>query len=100
MRRKAKDQPSREVLFPAEKVVKPSKMVKTTRSGQALVNAQVEVNRAVFEYNRPNLAGPLQTDIDLYYLRVCAEEGIKELQKAISIINEELDFLTRNSKRP
>lgn len=49
---------------------------------QDLVNAQVSVNRAVFEGNRDN-ARP-------EYLQECAKAAITNLRKAIKIINRQV----------
>lgn len=45
---------------------------------QSLVNAQVEINRAVFEANKPGNMPPGEADND--YVRKCAEAAIKDLK--------------------
>lgn len=56
---------------------------------QALVNAQVEVNRAVFEMNRP---GALATDLwyakepRLAYINECVTGAIADLQACLRLL--------------
>lgn len=45
---------------------------------QHLVNAQVEIDRAVFEANKPGHCPPKAVDVE--YVRKCAAAAIKDLQ--------------------
>jgi len=55
---------------------------------QKLLDAQVSVNRSVFEMNRPGLAGELyRFEPNLEYIRNEIEDAISDLQKAEVMIN-------------
>jgi hypothetical protein len=53
------------------------------KGAQELVNAQMEVNRAVFEMNKPGLCRPEKERPE--YIRKCVESAIKELQTYLQL---------------
>ena len=57
---------------------------------QSLVNAQVEVNRAVFEHNKPGECPPELIDIE--YVKFHIREAIKDLQAALADIENVIKF--------
>jgi len=57
---------------------------------QNLVNAQMEVNRAVFEHNAPGRCPPELIDIE--YVKEHIREAIKDLQASLTEIEGTIKF--------
>ena len=57
---------------------------------QSLVNAQVEVSRAVFEQNKPGRNPPELIDIE--YVKFHIRAAMKDLQAALTDIEGMIDF--------
>ena len=66
---------------------------------QAIVDAQVEVNRAVYEMNKPGELPPRQREPELRYVVRCLERAIGSLRIARAGLSRVKPFTDRELKK-